>query len=137
MLGFFITMAVLQTIFFFVRHGYMQLYYWTPYDYHIHHYNYGILTIIISYLLRQVLQGRISDYVISMLFGAGLFLVADEFGMLVKLREDTPEPLRYTGWIIVIISFLIYLVVRHVRQLILNKPGHTLIAKQRSQKPKN
>ena len=58
--------------------------------YHIHHFYYGILLLIASNWLALIrykrLYRRISKVLASILFGGGLGLVTDEFGLLLTME---------------------------------------------------
>jgi len=58
--------------------------------YHIHHFYYGILLLILSNWMSLIrykrLHRRIFKGVASIMFGGGLGLVADEFGLLLTME---------------------------------------------------
>lgn len=56
--------------------------------YHIHHFNFGIILIIISSFLGLIDVNRDHLRKTAMLFGIGLALIVDEFGLLVTLNPD-------------------------------------------------
>ena len=66
---------------FFIRTVYIQ-------GYHIHHFNFGIIILIIAGFLSLVDERRSHARTIAVLYGVGLALVMDEFGLLVTLDAN-------------------------------------------------
>ncbi|MDF1498336.1 MAG: hypothetical protein P1P85_03215 [Patescibacteria group bacterium] len=73
--------------------------------YHIHHLNYGIVTLAIAGFLALVVQNAKNRLKIGILYGIGLGLTFDEFGMWLKLENDYWTRMSYDA--IVIIGLLI------------------------------
>ena len=81
--------------------------------YHIHHFNFGIILIIISGFLSFMDINRDHLRKIATIFGVGIALIVDEFGLLVTLNQDTYwSRLSYDA---VIITGLILLNVAYFR----------------------
>lgn len=57
--------------------------------YHIHHFNFGIILIVVSGFLSFMDINRAHLRKIATIFGIGLALIMDEFGLLVTLNQDT------------------------------------------------
>lgn len=66
---------------FFVKTVYIQ-------GYHIHHFNFGIILLIIAGFLSLVDSMRSHVRLIAILYGVGLALIVDEFGLLITLNQD-------------------------------------------------
>lgn len=76
---------------------------------HIHHYAYGFFILAAAGYLALVFNGPRAKYFIAHLFGIGLGLAFDEFGMWLRLRDDDPARWSYDGFIVVIgVFFLIF-----------------------------
>lgn len=73
---------------------------------HIHHFNYGILLLAISGLWALLDEKRNHLYVMAILYGMGLGLIMDEFGILVTLDEAYWVRLSYDAVIITSLVFL-------------------------------
>ena len=56
--------------------------------YHIHHFNFGIVLLAASGFLSLIAGVRQHVRKIAVLYGVGLSLIADEFGLLVTLNSD-------------------------------------------------
>ncbi len=56
--------------------------------YHIHHFNFGIAVLIIAGFLGLVDAARHHLRLIAVLYGIGLALIMDEFGLLVTLDQN-------------------------------------------------
>ena len=75
---------------------------------HIHHYSYGFLVLAISGYLALVNNSPRDTYLISLLHGFGLGMSFDEFGIWLRLQDDSSARFSYDGVIILIgIFFLI------------------------------
>lgn len=72
---------VVPDILFFVRTVYVK-------GYHIHHFNFGIIILAVAGFLSLVDAARSHVQKIAVLYGVGLALIADEFGLLVTLNQD-------------------------------------------------
>lgn len=79
--------------------------------YHIHHLNYGIFILAITGLLALFFLNTKNRLKIGVLYGIGLALTFDEFGMWLKLENDYYTRLSYDAVIIivVILSSMVYI----------------------------
>lgn len=79
--------------------------------YHIHHLNYGIFILAISGLLALFFLNTKNRLRIGVLYGIGLALTFDEFGMWLKLEDDYWSRLSYDAIIIITVIFasMVYL----------------------------
>lgn len=73
--------------------------------YHIHHLNYGIFILAITGLLALFFLNTKNRLKIGALYGIGLALTFDEFGMWLKLEDDYWSRLSYDAMIIITIIF--------------------------------
>ena len=73
---------VVPDLLFFVKNVFVK-------GYHIHHFNFGIVILIIAGFLALVDGARNHVRKIGVLFGIGLALIVDEFGLLVTLDQNT------------------------------------------------
>lgn len=76
-----IHMQIVPDFLFFIKTIYIQ-------GYHIHHFNFGIIFLIITGFLSltDTLRSRVRT--IAVFYGIGLALIADEFGLLVTLQKE-------------------------------------------------
>lgn len=76
---------------------------------HIHHFAYGFFVLAASGYLALIFNGPHGKYLISLLYGFGLGLAFDEFGMWLRLKDDDPIRWSYDGFFVVlgIISLII------------------------------
>lgn len=79
--------------------------------YHIHHLNYGIFILAITGLLALFFLNTKNRLKLGMLYGIGLALTFDEFGMWLKLENDYWSRLSYDAMIIITVIFasMVYL----------------------------
>ena len=79
--------------------------------YHIHHLNYGIVTMAIAGFLALVYQNTKNRLKIGVLYGIGLGLTFDEIGMWFKLENDYWTRMSYDAVIIIalIIASIVYI----------------------------
>lgn len=79
--------------------------------YHIHHLNYGIFILSITGLLALFFLNTKNRLKIGALYGVGLALTFDEFGMWLKLENDYWMRLSYDAMIVITIIFasIVYL----------------------------
>jgi hypothetical protein len=68
---------------------------------HIHHLNYGIILLAIAGFWGLVNTKRHIQYAIAVLYGIGLGLTADEYGMILLLRDNYYVRQSYDAVIIV------------------------------------
>ena len=73
--------------------------------YHIHHLNYGIVILAIAGFLALVFQNTKNRLKIGVLYGIGLGLTFDEFGMWLKLENDYWVRISYDAIIIISLIF--------------------------------
>lgn len=73
--------------------------------YHIHHLNYGIFILAITGLLSLFFLNTKNRLKMGVLYGIGLALTFDEFGMWLKLENDYLSRLSYDAMIIITIIF--------------------------------
>ncbi len=69
---------------------------------HVHHFVYGFFVIAAAGYLALVHSGPRGKYLISLLYGFGLGLAFDEFGMWINLDDQDPTRWSYNGFILVI-----------------------------------
>src|SRR3990167_9577071 len=72
---------VVPDFLFFIKTVYIK-------GYHIHHFNFGILLIVIAGFMSLVDNFRSHVRKIAVLYGIGLALIVDEFGLLITLQQD-------------------------------------------------
>ncbi len=73
---------------------------------HVHHLTYGIFLLSISGFLALIDHTRKHLYRIALLYGVGLALAFDEFGMWIHLEDDYWMRLSYDAIIILCFVFL-------------------------------
>ncbi len=73
--------------------------------YHIHHLNYGIVILAIAGFFALIFQNTKNRLKIGMLYGIGLGLTFDEFGMWLKLENDYWTRASYDAVIIIGLIF--------------------------------
>ena len=79
---------------------------------HIHHYTYGIFILAVAgYIGLAVKQAR-AKFWTAMLFGIGLGLAMDEFGMWLRLEDQDIARWSYDGFNITIAIFLFVLTIK-------------------------
>ncbi len=78
---------------------------------HIHHFTYGFFILAIAGYLALIYNGPRAKFRTALLYGVGLALAMDEFGMWLRLRDDDIARSSYDGLNIVIgiIFFLLAL----------------------------
>lgn len=74
--------------------------------YHIHHLNYGICIMAIAGFLALVFQNEKNRLRIGALYGLGLGLTFDEFGMWFKLNDDYWMRASYDAVVIISLFFI-------------------------------
>jgi len=74
--------------------------------YHIHHLNYGIVIMSIAGFLALVFQNEKNRLRIGALYGLGLGLTFDEFGMWFKLNDDYWVRASYDAIVIISLFFI-------------------------------
>ncbi len=120
--GFFATLITVKSTLWWQNYYYGGTLYLNPYgDIHVHHFAYGIVFILLASGAMFKLDGWFMEYmltflrlskdgakfILSLIYGCGWFLIADEFSMWLKLREDNPDGLRFAGWVFVFFVFVI------------------------------
>jgi len=73
--------------------------------YHIHHLNYGIFILAVAGFLALIFQDAKHRLKIGVLYGIGLGLTFDEFGMWLKLENDYWMRTSYDAIIIISLIF--------------------------------
>lgn len=68
---------------------------------HVHHFNWGILLLAITGLVNFGTTKPKEKTILAVLYGIGLALTFDEFGMWLKLNDDYQSRLSYTAIIII------------------------------------
>ncbi len=76
---------------------------------HIHHFAYGILLLAASGYLALVNNSPRSKYLIALLHGLGLGLAFDEFGIWLRLSDNSSARFSYDG-VVVLIAFFILMI---------------------------
>ena len=56
--------------------------------YHIHHFNFGIVLLAVAGFLSLIDNFRPHIHKIAIIYGVGLSLIVDEFGLLITLQKD-------------------------------------------------
>jgi hypothetical protein len=74
--------------------------------YHIHHLNYGIVIMAVAGFLALVFQDEKQRLKIGTLYGVGLGLTFDEFGMWFKLEDDYWVRASYDAVILISLIFI-------------------------------
>jgi hypothetical protein len=74
--------------------------------YHIHHLNYGICIMAIAGFWALVFQNEKDRLKIGALYGVGLGLTFDEFGMWLRLNDDYWTRASYDAIIIITLLFI-------------------------------
>ena len=74
--------------------------------YHIHHLNYGICIMAIAGFWALVFQNEKDRLKIGVLYGIGLGLTFDEFGMWLRLNDDYWTRASYDAIIIITLLFI-------------------------------
>lgn len=78
-------------------------------DLHIHHYSYGVFVLAMAGYIALVNESPRDRYLTSLLYGLGLGLVFDEFGMWLRLTDETAARWSYDG-VVVLIGFFILMI---------------------------
>jgi hypothetical protein len=79
---------------------------------HVHHFAYGFFVMACAGYLSLVHSGPRGKYYISLLYGFGLGLTFDEFGMWINLDDQDPSRWSYNGFLIIIGIILVILSAR-------------------------
>ena len=75
---------------------------------HVHHFAYGFFVLATAGYLALVFSGPRGKYLIALLYGFGLGLAFDEFGIWLRLNDGDPARFSYDGFIIIVgVIFLI------------------------------
>ncbi len=74
--------------------------------YHIHHLNYGIFIMALAGFCALVLPHDKDRLKVGMLYGVGLGLTFDEFGMWLRLQDDYWSRLSYDAVIVISLIFI-------------------------------
>lgn len=77
--------------------------------YHIHHLNYGIFILAFAGFLALVYQKEESRLKIGALYGLGLALTFDEFGMWLRLQDDYWVRTSYDAIIVISLFFISFI----------------------------
>jgi hypothetical protein len=79
--------------------------------YHIHHLNYGIFTLAFAGILALFFQNTKNRLKIGVIYGIGLGLTFDEFGMWFKLENDYWMRMSYDAVVVIglILASIVYL----------------------------
>lgn len=99
--------------------------------YHIHHLNYGIVILAIAGFFALIFQNTKNRLKIGALYGFGLGLTFDEFGMWLKLENDYWARASYDAVIIIglIFTSVVYLpsfwrgLIKHIENGIIKMNG--------------
>ena len=68
---------------------------------HIHHFTFGLLTLVATSVLALVYDGPRAKFLISLLFGFGLGLTFDEYSMWLHLDDQPAIRWEYDGFLLV------------------------------------
>lgn len=79
---------------------------------HVHHFTYGFFILAMAGYLALIYNGPRAKYFIALLFGMGLGLAFDEFGMWLRLRDDDPVRWSYDGFNLIIGTLFLILSAR-------------------------
>jgi len=79
---------------------------------HLHHFAYGIFVLAIAGYIALFVRGPRGKFWVSLLYGFGLGLAFDEFGMWLNLESADFIRWEYDGVILVVVSFLTLLLLR-------------------------
>lgn len=79
---------------------------------HIHHFTYGIFVLAIAGYTALFVRGPRGKFWVSLLYGFGLGLAFDEFGMWLNLESTQFLRWEYDGVILVILSFFVLILLR-------------------------
>jgi hypothetical protein len=74
---------------------------------HIHHYTYGIIILVITGYISLANSSPRERYLVSLLYGIGLGLVFDEFGLWFHLSDTASARLSYDGVVVLVALFII------------------------------
>jgi hypothetical protein len=92
-----------------LNHIWPDLYIPWPIDEHVHHYAYGFFILTLSGYLALVFSGPRAKYYISLMHGFGLGLAFDEYGIWLRLNDESAARWSYDGFIIIVGIILIIL----------------------------
>lgn len=76
---------------------------------HIHHYSYGVFVLAMAGYVALVNNSPRDRYLTSLLYGMGLGLVFDEFGLWLRLSDASAARWSYDG-VVVLIAFFILMI---------------------------
>ena len=76
-------------------------------DIRVHHFAYGIIILAASGYLALVNNGPRSKYLIALLYGFGLGLAFDEFGIWLRLSDNDSARWSYDGLVVLIAFFIL------------------------------
>ena len=90
LVSFLITIAVSRTVVFFIENKIASTIfkYNIIADYHIHHFTYGIVILVIVGFIALFIPNRLERTWIYVMYGLGIGLIFDEFGVWLKLDPD-------------------------------------------------
>lgn len=75
----------------------------------VHHFTLGIITLVASGYLALVAHSSRDKYFIALLYGSGLGLAFDEFGIWLKLSDNSSARYSYDG-VVVLVAFFILMI---------------------------
>lgn len=91
----------------FLSHFVPQFYLeWSP-GLRVHHFTYGFFVLAAAGYLALIFNGPRAKYLIALLFGFGLGMAFDEFGMWLRLRDDDPVRWSFDGFNIIASSLFV------------------------------
>ena len=94
--AFLLTFLIARLISHIDPHFYIQI----VEDLHIHHYAYGIFILSVSGYLALAATKPRHKYLISLMHGVGLGMAFDEFGLWLRLTDETTARFSYDGALI-------------------------------------
>ena len=74
---------------------------------HVHHFTYGIIIMAASGYLALVSHSGRHKYLVALLHGMGLGLAFDEFGIWLRLSDNSAARFSYDGVVILIALFFL------------------------------
>lgn len=106
LLTFLLTFVLARTYVLAATHGFFEDPYLYIRGFHIHHLNYGIVIMAIAGFLALIYSDDDHRLKIGTLYGFGLGLTFDEFGMWMKLDDDYWTRTSYDAVVVITLLFV-------------------------------